>query len=363
MIPGRFAGGHRFDVRAGRKSDPRHTMIIVFKPNSPEKEIRQVEKIVRGLGYDPRLIKGVEHTVLGAVGDENSNASLEVLRNMPCVERVVPIQKKYKLASREFHPRDSIIRIGNEPFGGKRFQIIAGSCAVESEAQMDECARMVIAAGARLVRGGTFKPRTSPYDFQGLGMKGVEILAEIRARYKVPVVTEVVGIPHLKAVAKRVDCLQIGARNCQNYNLLEAVADMGKPVLLKRGMATTVEEWLNAAEYLLVHNCPNVILCERGIRTFETSTRNTLDVGAVAVAKRNTHLPVIVDPSHAAGKLELVLPLARAAVAVGADGLLVESHPNPVEARSDAAQQIPCSQFKAFVDALRPLVEAMGRKL
>lgn len=338
-------------------------MIVVFKPHSKEEDIAKVAEIVSGMGYEPRLIRGVEQTVLGAVGDENMHMSLEALKNMPCVENVLPIQKKYKLASREFHPEDSVFKIGPEEVGGSKFQIIAGPCAVESLEQMRSAAASIRAAGAGVLRGGAFKPRTSPYDFQGLGQKGLDILRQVKEESGLPVTTEVVGVPHIKKVAEVVDCIQIGARNCQNYHLLEGVARAGKPVLLKRGMSTTVEEWLNAAEYLLVHECRQVILCERGIRTFETSTRNTLDISAVAVAKRETHLPVIVDPSHAAGKLDLVLPLARAAAAVGADGVIVETHPNPVAAMSDAAQQIPCSDFKRFVEALRPVVEAMGRTL
>ena len=228
---------------------------------------------------------------------------------------------------------------------------------------MDIAASTLTADGVGILRGGAFKPRTSPYDFQGLGQKGLDILQAVKDKYHVPVVTEVVGIPSINAVAKVADCIQIGARNCQNYNLLENVAQAGRPVLLKRGMSATVEEWLNAAEYLLVHGCTGVILCERGIRTFETSTRNTLDISAVAVAKKESHLPVVVDPSHAAGKLEYVLPLAKAAAAIGADGIIVESHPAPVKALSDAAQQIPCADFKAFMEALRPFVEAAGRTL
>lgn len=338
-------------------------MIIVFKPNSPEAEIKKVEKMVSDMGYEPRLIQGVEHTVLGAVGDENMHMSLEVLRNLPCIEDVHPIQKKYKLASREFHPDNSVFNIGNEQIGGKKFQVIAGPCAIESAEQMDLVASTLTADGVGILRGGAFKPRTSPYDFQGLGQKGLDILQMVKDKYDVPVITEVVGIPTIQAVAEVSDCIQIGARNCQNYNLLENVAKAGRPVLLKRGMSTTIEEWLNAAEYLLVHGCENVILCERGIRTFETATRNTLDISAVAVAKKESHLPVVVDPSHAAGKLEYVLPLAKAAAAIGADGIIVESHPQPVKALSDAAQQIPCADFKKFLDELRPFVEAAGRTL
>jgi 3-deoxy-7-phosphoheptulonate synthase len=219
------------------------------------------------------------------------------------------------------------------------------------------------ACGVRIIRGGAYKPRTSPYDFQGLAEGGLELLAEAKAQYGVAVVTEVVGVTHVAKVAAVADMLQIGARNCQNYHLLECVAQAGKPVMLKRGMATTVEEWISAGEYLLVNGCPHVVLCERGIRTFETATRGTLDVGAIAVAKQETHLPVVVDPSHAAGKRSLVLPLALAGVAAGADGIIVEAHPDPVNALSDAAQQWPSDQFSVFMDAVRPLVALMGKKL
>ena len=227
-------------------------------------------------------------------------------------------------------------------------QVIAGPCAVESYEQMKEVTRDLVSCGVRIIRGGAFKPRTSPYAFQGLGEKGLEILQAMKDEFGVAVITEVVGVSQIEKVAATADCLQIGARNCQNYNLLEMVSKAEKPVLLKRGMSTSVSEWLAAAEYLLVNGCPDVILCERGIRTFETATRNTLDVGAIAVAKQETHFPVIADPSHAAGKVSLVLPLAKAAIAAGADGLIVEAHPDPVSACSDAAQQIKSSNFHIF---------------
>ena len=314
------------------------------------------------LGYEPRIIRGVENTVIGAVGDENIHRSLELFKAFPFVADVLPIQKRYKLASREFHHDDSVLCIGSEKIGAKNFQIIAGPCALESREQMRIAARDVKAAGARILRAGVYKPRTSPYDFQGLGEEGLEILKEVKEEFNMPVVTEVVGVNHIEKIAAVADCLQIGARNCQNYNLLEAVAGAGLPVLLKRGMSTSIEEWLSAAEYLLVHGCTSVILCERGIRTFETATRNTLDLSAVAVAKRETHLPVIVDPSHAAGKVDLVLPLSKAAIAVGADGLIVEAHPDPVSAVSDAAQQIPSAEFGKFVEALKPFLAAAQNK-
>jgi 3-deoxy-7-phosphoheptulonate synthase len=336
-------------------------MIIVFKPHTSEEKIQEISDIIVKLGYEPRIIRGIEHTVIGAVGDEQMHKSLELLKSFPFIEDVIPIQKRYKLASREYHSADSVANIGSEKIGGGCFQVIAGPCAVESLEQMRTAAKDLASCGVRILRGGAYKPRTSPYDFQGLGKKGIEILRKVKEEMNLPLVTEIVGTDHLTDVLSVADCLQIGARNCQNYYLLEQVAGAGKPVLLKRGMASTVEEWLSSAEYLLVHGCPHVILCERGIRTFESSTRNTLDLGAVAVAKKETHLPIIVDPSHAAGRSELVLALARAAIAIGADGLIVEAHPNPMEAASDAAQQLPSGHFKNFMNGIAPFIELMKR--
>ena len=338
-------------------------MIIVFKKNSPEEKIQEISKIITDLGYEPRIIRGVEQTVIAAVGDESMHISLETLKMFPEIENVLPVQKRYKLTSREYHNDDSIIKIGKEKIGAGNFAMIAGPCSIESYEQMRETAADLKKVGVKILRGGAYKPRTSPYDFQGLGEEGLKILKEVGKEFDMPVVTEVLGMPHAEKVANAADCIQIGARNCQNYHLLEVVASCGKPVLLKRGMATTVEEWLSSAEYLIVHGCPNVILCERGIRTFEPSTRSTLDIGAVAVAKHESHLPVIVDPSHAAGRVDLVLPLAMAAVAAGADGLIVESHPNPVKASSDAAQQIPSARFGDFMNRIVPLVQLMGKKI
>ncbi len=338
-------------------------MIVVLKPHISDEQIEDVRQHVVELGYEPRLIKGVQRTVIAAVGDETSHRSLETLRGMEQVENVVPIQKRYKLASREFHQANSKVMIGDSPIGENHFQIIAGPCAIESREQLRQVAKDLTQCGIRVIRGGAYKPRTSPYDFQGLGDEGVDLLQEVKEEFGVAVVTEVVGVPQVEKVAKVVDMLQIGARNCQNYHLLEVVAACGKPVLLKRGMASTIEEWLSAAEYLMVNGCSNVVLCERGIRTFETATRNTLDLSAVAIAKRESHLPVVVDPSHAAGIVTLVPSLARAAIAAGADGLLVEAHPTPVDALSDAAQQIPSAEFHNLVDDLRPWVELADKTL
>jgi len=332
-------------------------MIIVFKPHPSDADIAQVAAKVVEFGYEPRVIRGVELTVIAAVGDEIAHKSLETLVSLPVVERVIPIQKKFKLASREFHLANTIQQIGPEKLGGGHFLTIAGPCSIESRQQLRTAVQDCLKAGIRVIRGGAFKPRTSPYDYQGMGQAGLDLLAEVKAEFGVGIVTEVLSSNHIAQVAAVADVLQIGARNCQNYSLLEQVAGAGRAVLLKRGMATRIDEWLLAAEYLIVHGCHNVILCERGIRTFETATRFTLDVSAVAIAKRETHLPVIVDPSHPAGKASLVLPLARAAIAVGADGLIVEAHPNPSEACSDAAQQIPSAEMPRFMAALQPLID------
>jgi 3-deoxy-7-phosphoheptulonate synthase len=333
-------------------------MIIVLKPHTPEDKIIEVCDLISKLGYEPRVIRGIENTVIGAIGDEYLHQSLERLKTFPYIQNVIPIQKQYKLASREYHKDDTIVKIGDQLIGAGHFQIIAGPCAIESLEQMRQATRDIVDCGIKIIRGGAFKPRTSPYAFQGLGLKGLEILQIMKDEFGVAVVTEVVGVSSIEQIVKVADCLQIGARNCQNFHLLEMVSKAGRPVLLKRGMANTVSEWLSAAEYLLVHGCPGVILCERGIRTFETTTRSTLDVGAVAAAKQETHCPIIVDPSHAAGKVSLVLPLAKAGIVVGADGLIVETHPDPVLASSDAAQQIKSKDFYKFVEQLMPFVEA-----
>ena len=337
-------------------------MIIVLKPHCSDKAIDQVVKHIKDLGYDPRVIKGDVQTVIGAVGDENMHTSLDALKSWDSVEKVVPVQKKHKLCSREFHPEDQIVDIGKFKIGGGHFQTIAGPCGIESREQIFQATRDLVECGVNVIRGGAFKPRTSPYDFQGLGQEGLDLLKAIKDEFDVAVVTELVGVDHIPAVAKVADMIQIGARNCQNYNLLEKVAGAGRPVLLKRGMATSISEWFSAAEYLKVHGCSQVVLCERGIRTFETALRNTLDVGAIAVAKKETYLPIIVDPSHAAGRLDMVLPLAKAGVAAGADGIIVEAHPNPHLACSDAAQQIPSAEFnESFMKKIRPYIELEGK--
>ena len=338
-------------------------MIIVLKPGTAEQEIQQVADAVKQFGYEPKLIRGVERTVVACVGDERNHHTLESLIVLPQVESVTPVQKKYKLVSREYQPKDTVLDVNGCKIGGDTFHVVAGPCSVENQAQTLETAKAVKSYGATLFRGGAFKPRTSPYDFQGLGREGLELLRQARAATGLPIVTEVMSPQDVEMVAEVADVLQIGARNAQNVPLLAAAAASGKVILLKRGMSSFVDEWLLAAEYICVHGNSKVILCERGIRTFEHACRNTLDVGAVAVAKKETHLPVFVDPSHAAGRFDMVIPLARAAVAAGADGLLVEVHPNPAMALSDGGQQLKPQQFGDLMSQIRPLVEVMGRKM
>lgn len=338
-------------------------MIVVLKMGSQESEIQQVAEAVKKFGYEPRLIRGVERTIVACVGDERNHHTLESLIVLPQVESVTPIQKKYKLVSREYRKEDSIFNVRDLKIGGDTFHVVAGPCSVETREQTVETAKAVKAAGATLFRGGAFKPRTSPYDFQGLGRAGLELLKEARAVTGLPIVTEVMSSQDVEMVAETADVLQIGARNAQNVPLLTAAAESGKTILLKRGLAGMVDEWLLAAEYICVHGNNNVILCERGIRTFEHACRNTLDLSAVAVAKKETHLPVFVDPSHAAGRADMIVPLARAAVAVGADGLLVEVHPEPATALSDGGQQLTPKQFEGLMAAIRPLVQVMGKRM
>ncbi len=339
-------------------------MIIVLKPDTSQQGVDEVRQHVIDLGYEPRVLQGVQRTVIAAIGDETTHPSLETLKGMAEVESVVPIQKRYKLASREVHSANSVVQIGDHCLGEKSFQVIAGPCAVENRQQIHDTARELSAAGIGILRGGAYKPRTSPYDFQGLGEQGLEFLAEVKKEYGMAVVSEVIGVEYIEKVAAVADMVQIGARNAQNYHLLEVVAGCGKPVLLKRGMASTIDEWLSAAEYLMVHGCQQVVLCERGIRTFEKATRNTMDISAVAIAKQESHLPVVVDPSHAAGNRKLVLPLALAAIAAGADGLVIEAHIQPLDALSDAGQQMESGSFKQeLLDVIQPWVELAGKTM
>lgn len=338
-------------------------MIVVIRKGSTPAQIEEVIREIGHLGYTPHPIHGACQTVVAALGDETTHASLQSLGALPQVERVLRVQKRYKMASRESRASGTVIDVSGLGIGGDEFVLMAGPCSVEGEKQLLETAIAVKAAGAKVLRGGAFKPRTSPYEFQGLGPRGLELLAAARAETGLKIVTEVLSEHDVDLVAGTADILQIGARNAQNFQLLIACARTGKPVLLKRGMSMRLEEWFLAAEYILAHGNPNVILCERGIRTFETFTRNTLDLGAVVAAKLETHLPVIVDPSQGCGRADLVKVLCRGAAAVGADGLIVEVHPNPAEALSDGQQQLVPEGFADLVEGLKPFLAAAGRTL
>jgi 3-deoxy-7-phosphoheptulonate synthase len=337
-------------------------MIIVLRPKTQEALITQVEAEVKKLGYEPRLIRGEIQTVIAAIGDERGHPSLESLATWAQVESVLPVQRRYKLVAQEGRKTASVVRANGVGIGGNEpFRLMAGPCSVESEEQILTVARAAKKAGATFLRGGAYKPRTSPYEFQGLGEKGLELLALAKKETGLGIVTELLSEKHVEKVAAVADLLQIGARNAQNFSLLQAAAGSGKAVMLKRGLAMKVEEWLMAAEYVMSAGNGQVILCERGIRTFETGMRNTLDLGAVALAKRESHLPVVVDPSQGAGRVDLVIALSRAAVAVGADGLLVEVHPEPAEAKSDGQQQLDLAGLDLLVEEIAPHVKAMGR--
>ncbi|QIZ75873.1 3-deoxy-7-phosphoheptulonate synthase [Ferrimonas lipolytica] len=338
-------------------------MIIILKAGVAEADAKQLLEKIEGLGLKPLYMPGVERTVLGAIGDERILASLH-LDSDPRVDELKPILSSYKLVSRELNPIDSHVMLGNHAVGGERFTVIAGPCGVESKEQLFSVADMIKQQGeAVALRGGAFKPRTSPYSFQGLGEEGLKLLQQAKQRTGLPIVSEVIDANDVELMAQYVDCFQIGTRNMQNYRLLEAVGKQQIPVLLKRGMSATIEELLLAAEYIVNSGNPNVILCERGIRTFETATRNTLDLNAVAYLKQKTHLPVLVDPSHGTGVRELIAPLSYAAAAVGADGIIVESHLNPCEALSDGHQALDAEQYAALLDGLRPFVHAAGKLL
>ena len=337
-------------------------MIIVLKPGSTKKDADEILRRISAVGLKPLYMPGTERIVLGAIGDERILGTLHI-ENHPLVEKISPVLTPYKLVSREIHPRDTIVRIGGVPVGGRNFTVIAGPCAVESPRQMLLTARAVKRAGARCLRGGAYKPRSSPYSFQGLGLEGLQILREVSQRLHMPAVTEVVEVGDVAAVEEHAAAFQVGARNMQNFRLLKALGQSGMPVILKRGMAASVDDLLLAAEYILSEGNPNVILCERGIRTFETATRNTLDLNAIPHIKQHSHLPVIVDPSHGTGVREYVAPMAKAAVACGADGLLVEVHCNPKEALSDGHQSLDLRQFAGLMRGLHPFVEAAGRRM
>ncbi len=337
-------------------------MVVVMKLTAKSSEVAAVEKRLEDAGFQVHFIHGVRRLVIGAVGDRTAINSLG-LEGLDGVEKVVPIMKPYKLVSREVRGENGVVQAGDLVFGGNKLLVIAGPCAVENREQLFTAAIRVKQAGATVLRGGAFKPRTSPYSFRGLGKEGLSLLAEAAQETGLATVSEVLDEKTLEMALEYVDIVQIGARNMQNFRLLQAVGGCKKPVLLKRGFSATIDEWLMAAEYILSEGNERVILCERGIRTFETATRNTLDLSAVALAKELSHLPVIADPSHATGDRKLVLPMSRAAIAAGADGLIIEVHPDPVHALSDGPQSLPPSDFDLLMGELQGIAEVMGREL
>lgn len=337
-------------------------MLIVMRTDaSPEQIAAVVERVERN-NLRAHLSRGVERTVIGAVGDDRP-VGMDQFKHLEGVLEVVPISKPYKLASREFNPENTAFPVNGVTFGSDQVIIIAGPCSVENRSQILETAHAVREAGAHALRGGAFKPRTSPYSFQGMGEQGLELLAEARAQTGLPVVTEVMAPEQVEMVKRYADMMQVGARNMQNYNLLHAVGKAQHPVLLKRGLSATIDELLMSAEYILSHGNRRIVLCERGIRTYETATRNTTDINAIPVMKSRTHLPVILDPSHSTGQWEYVTAIARAAVAAGADGLIIEVHPNPAEAASDGGQSLKPERFADMVRQVRLIAEAVGRSV
>ena len=338
-------------------------MIIVMAPGATPEEIDKVEKKIKEFGYTPHEIAGVERKVIGAVGDERGKDRLQSIETMGGVESVFPILKPYKLASREVKPVNTVIQADGVSVGSKEIAIIAGPCSVENKDQICTTAKMVKESGANFLRGGAYKPRTSPYSFQGMEEDGLKLLADAKESSGLPIVTEIMNPREINLVIKYADILQVGARNMQNFSLLKELGRVNKPILLKRGMMNTIKEFLMSAEYVLSEGNSNVILCERGIRTFETATRNTLDISCIPVLKKETHLPIIIDPSHATGHWDLVESMSRACIAAGADGLIIEVHPDPVKAFSDGPQSLKPSKFSRLIKNLRPFAELMGRTL
>ncbi len=331
-------------------------MIISMRPHATRQEIDHVCERIREFGYKVHSIEGEERVVIGVVGVGDVTACLESLEATPGVERAMRISAPYKFVSREFKKERSVIKLNGIAIGGDEFVVMAGPCSVESEAQIMQTAEAVAAAGARVLRGGAFKPRTSPYDFQGLELEGLKLLRKAKEATGLAIITEIMSDRDVEMVAEYTDCMQVGARNMQNFALLKSLGACGRPVLLKRGMSSTIKELLMSAEYVVAHGNPNVILCERGIRTFETATRNTCDIAAVPVLNELTHLPVILDPSHATGKRSLVPAVSRAGVAIGADGLILEVHPCPEKAVSDGAQSLTIEGFRDLMRSLEPYI-------
>lgn len=336
-------------------------MIIVMKENAQKQQINEVVNSIEESGCKAHISEGSEVTIIGVVGDKTKLISKNI-ELFSGVSHIVPVTESYKLANKKFKPEPTKIKVRDFEIGADTFAIMAGPCAIESKEQLFETAEAVKAGGAQILRGGAYKPRTSPYSFQGLEIEGLKYMDEVRRNTGLAVVCEVTSLEAVENAVKYVDILQVGARNMQNFYLLKEVGKTKMPVLLKRGIAATIDEWLNAAEYIMSEGNPNVILCERGIRTYETATRNTLDISAVPVIKEKSHLPIIVDPSHATGVRKYVAPLAKASVAVGADGLMIEVHPNPAKALSDGPQSLNPSDFKNLCNELKPLINLMGRK-
>ena len=337
-------------------------MIIVLKTSVTDAEQKHIIERIESAGLKAHVSKGEKRTIIGAIGDE-TKLDADVLKVIPGVENVMPILKPYKVVSREMQSDPTIVTVDGIEIGGKTIQVIAGPCSVEGEEILINTAKKVKESGARLMRGGAFKPRTSPYSFQGLGEEGLKHLRAAKKATGLPIVTELMDPRDTEVVCEYADIIQIGARNMQNFRLLMEVGAQPKPVLLKRGLSATIKEWLMSAEYIAAQGNTDIILCERGIRTFETATRNTLDLGAIPVLKKETHLPVVVDPSHAVGKWELVAPLSKAAIAVGADGLLIEVHADPQSALCDGAQSLKPSKFEILMKELRPIAKAVGRDI
>lgn len=337
-------------------------MVVVMKPGTRQQDIDALVSRLKELDLDVGITNGVGCTILGLVGDTTA-VDMDKISINPHVERVMRVQEPYKKANRKFHPEDTVVSVGNARIGGGNFSVIAGPCSVESEAQICAVAEDVKASGAALLRGGAFKPRTSPYSFQGMGTAGLELLVEARKQTGLPIVTEIMDPRMAELFEEEVDVVQVGARNMQNFELLKEVGKMSKPILLKRGLSNTYEEWIMSAEYIMASGNENVILCERGVRTFETYTRNTLDVSAIPAVKQMSHLPVIVDPSHAAGMYWMVEPLALAAVAAGADGLIIEVHNDPAHAKCDGQQSLTPQNFDALMHKVSAMVDLMGKTL
>jgi len=339
-------------------------MIINMRERASDEQIQHIIDRVKEAGFQAHVTRGSERTIVAAVGSGGRRHELEALAAAAGVEEVVPIAQPFKLVSRQVKPQRSVVDVGDVSIGDGSFVVIAGPCSVESEEQLFSTAKAVKAAGAKLLRGGAYKPRTSPYEFQGLGVEALKLLRQVREKFGLPVVTEVMGTEDVEVICEHADMLQVGARNMQNFNLLRRLAKVDKPILLKRGPSASVKEWLLAAEYLLAGGNPNVVLCERGIKTFETETRNTLDLASVALARELSHLPVVADPSHGTGRRSLIPPMSRAAAALGADGLIVEVHPCPERALSDGPQSLDFSAFEGLMRSLaEPLRPEMAKEV